>query len=408
MGAFEDLMNASSDSFEKAGSRLNKIDGAKKIDTHKISNSSNQCIKKEQSGNNIVTLKELSDNNTIALKEQLDNDTITLPGHHSNNIITPKEQLNNRSKITANYQHNNNSKTTKIVLPKLQYEVYLWLKNIGLTGSFNKPFLVDDTGIKYPTVRKALNTLKSYNIIDLRYDYSTREHYYQINSSIPVEGPKSSRLVTQKEQLNNNILTDTLSSSSLNNKNTTTTKKKIEEIENILKIHPNLGYWRELKLTGKQVYSWLKTADCTLDLMLEYLSYCAFDIVNEKKEIKSPYNYFFRIIEKSGQYPKPKLYKSHQQKRIEDMERIIEEKELESKKIEKLRKKEQEVENNLKFQKMMSDPECDLYKKCYSRLNKVSKELKNGNLFEKSMRGVYEKLLEEEDKNILEKASQVN
>lgn len=393
MGAFEDLMNASSDSFVKAGKKLDK--------TEKLKSKTNNTGNKK---NSKLKNKSIS---KVSTKYQHSNDTVTLPGRSEDDILTDKEQLKNNlvtdNKAATKDHLSNNLNEIKIVLPKLQYEVYMWLKNLGITGSFNKPFLVEETGIKYPTVRKSLNSLKSNKIIKLEYSYSTREHYYEINTSIHVKGPQSNRFLAPKEQVSSTKLAPSLSSSRFNNENKSTTKEKILEIENILQTHSELGYWRELKLTAKQCYNWLKTADCNLDLMIKYLSYCAFDIVNEKKKIRNPYNYFFRVIEKSGQYPKPNSYKSHQEKKIEDMEKIIAEQEAEAKKLETLRQKKWHVEKELKFQKMMDDPESSLYKNCFSRLNNFSKTLK-GSLLEKSMRGVYEELIEEENNKILEKA----
>jgi len=173
------------------------------------------------------------------------------------------------------------------------------------------------------------------------------------------------------------------------------TNIKLSEIETMLESHPELGYWRQLKLTAKQVQSWLRITCCNLDVMAKYLSYCAFDMIDNEKQKslkKTPFDYFFRVIENSGQYPKPNSYKSYQQKQIEDMEILIAEKEAEAKKIEELRQKQWKIENDLEFQKMMNDPECELYKKCFDNLNSFSKTLK-GIGFEKSMRVSYEKII---------------
>ena len=405
MGAFEDLMNASSDSFVKAGKKLNKTEKTKA--GKKLNKAEKTKLKSNNTGNEKILKSKNKSISKEATEYQHSNDTVTPQERPKNDILTDKKQLKSNlipdNKATTKYHLSNNLNETKIVLPKLQYEVYIWLKNLGITGSFNKPFLVEQTGIKYPTVRKSLNSLKSNKIIKLDYSYSTREHYYEINTSIHVEGPQSNRILPPKEQVNNNKVAPSLSSSRFNNNKKSISKEKILEIENILQTHPELGYWRELKLTAKQVYNWLKIADCNLDLMIKYLSYCAFDIVNENKKIRNPFNYFFRVIEKSGQYPKSSSYKSHQKKKIEDMEKIIAEQEAEAKKLENLRQKKWKVEKNLKFQKMMNDPESSLYKKCFSRLNNFSKTLK-GSLLEKSMKGAYEELIEEENNKILEKA----
>ncbi|KPA10710.1 hypothetical protein MHK_009085, partial [Candidatus Magnetomorum sp. HK-1] len=112
-----------------------------------------------------------------------------------------------------------------------------------------------------------------------------------------------------KLTINQNKITDSeptpLSSSRFLNKNSSS-KIKITDIEVIIESHPELGYWRQKKLTPKQFLNWLRITQCKIETMILYLSYCAFDMVNNEKEKnikKTVFDYFFRIIEKAGHYP---------------------------------------------------------------------------------------------------------
>jgi predicted transcriptional regulator len=107
-----------------------------------------------------------------------------------------------------------------------------------------------------------------------------------------------------------------LISSSLYNIKSTTAK-----IESILNNHPELGYWRQKDLKTKRINEWIKTTNCSLENMIQSLSYCRFDMVEnnheKEKNINNVFNWFYKIIEKYGDYPRPSNYKSHQEKQIE-------------------------------------------------------------------------------------------
>ena len=285
--------------------------------------------------------------------------------------------------------------------------------------------LIHSTGVTEASVKKALRVLHLERFITKPVRWKNYGSVYDIHTDIcnrfmelrwpkiinkygnppkiknDQDKPSSNQPVTDvKPTSNQHEITDleptSLSSSRFLNKNTSTKEK----IEQVLQDHPELGYWRQKNITPKQIQNWLKISQCTLEVMVLYLSYCAFDMVDNKKEKdikKTVFDYFFRIIERAGHYPEPQNYKSHQQKKIEDMEKVISEKEAETKKLEELRQKTWKVEQDLEFQKMMSDPECDLYKECFKRLNKFAQQQLKGKNFERSMKGAYEKLIEERE-----------
>ncbi len=64
----------------------------------------------------------------------------------------------------------------------------------------------------------------------------------------------------------------------------------------------------------------MKTAECNLENMIQYLCYCRFEMVDlgmeESKPVKNVFNWFFKILERTGSYSKPKGYKSYWEKQI--------------------------------------------------------------------------------------------
>jgi len=177
-----------------------------------------------------------------------------------------------------------------------------------------------------------------------------------------------------KYQVNNQLDNQVLSSSSLFLKNNTTSKAT-----EILETDIELGYWRQKNLSPKQFLSWLKLFNDDIDLLIESLSYCAFAMVDLKEEKEKPvrnvFSWFFKIVEKTGSYPKPKGYKSCRQKLIENKERVLKEKKEEIERLEKLNKEESELNQELEYQRMFQNKEGEDYKWCFNRLNDFTKKL---------------------------------
>ena len=185
---------------------------------------------------------------------------------------------------------------------------------------------------------------------------------------------------------------NSLSSSSLLLKNKTTSKAT-----EILETEMELGYWRQKNLSPKQFLSWLKLFNDDIDLLIESLSYCAFAMVdlNEEKEkpVRNVFSWFFKIVEKTGSYPKPKGYKSCRQKLIENKERILKEKKEEIERLEKLNKEESKLNQELEYQKMLQNKEGEDYKCCFNRLNDFTKKLpENHSVFRSLMKKAFDEL----------------
>jgi hypothetical protein len=179
--------------------------------------------------------------------------------------------------------------------------------------------------------------------------------------------------------------------------NKTTTKK----IETLLSSHPELGYWRQKGLTIKQLEQWAKITG-GLENLIQSLCHCRFEMVDlgieESKPIDNVFNWFFRIIERTGSYPKPKGYKSFEEKQIDETRKIVEERENRVQELKELSRKKYELEREEQFWTMMNDPEGDLYQQCYGNLNNFEKKTK-GKAFEKSMRVVFDKVMDEKEED---------
>jgi len=145
-------------------------------------------------------------------------------------------------------------------------------------------------------------------------------YQYRI-STILISYHHQSRIISGSYQEQSSIISYSYSSSSYIDK--TTTKGNIESI---LSSNPELGYWRNKGLTEKQIDQWMKTAKCSLENMIQYLCYCRFEMVDlnleESKPVENVFNWFFKMLERTGSYPKPKGYKSHQEKQIEQKKRL--------------------------------------------------------------------------------------
>jgi hypothetical protein len=282
--------------------------------------------------------------------------------------------------------------TVDINLPIQQLIIYKWFLENGVNGSFNQPQISHDLKIAMTTVRKTIRKFKNHNILDLSYDENLKKFEYKINSDLKILNLNSN---TEKDGVGSGSgqgrdgFLDNSSSSYIYKKTTTNTAT----IEKYFNKDPELAYWRQKRLSVKQIVSWINEFGCPPELMFEYLKYCRFEMVNlnieEKKDIDNVFNWFYKIMQRSGSYPKPKGYKSHQEIQLMREREIVEQKEKETQQAKELYQRKIKAEQDKKFYDMMNNPEGEYYKKCLDLLNPIQKKSK-GTLFETSMRGVFE------------------
>ena len=292
--------------------------------------------------------------------------------------------------------------SSKIVyLPKQQQIIYdHLLMTRGFSGQFNTPQLRKETGIAVSTIRKCITKLKALDVLRINYNSHINLFLYHINTKINVYRNTYHPALTgspEGQPCNHQGVPKTDSSSSSFPEETTTS-----EIEITLSSHPELGYWRQKGLTEKQMSEWIKITN-SLENLIQSLCHCRFEMVDlnleESKPIKNIFNWFFKIIEKAGAYPKPKGYKSFEDKQIEQERAALEEKEKRITELRSLSRKKWELEREESFWEMMNDPAGNLYKECRGTLNNFAKKSK-GKVLESSMRAEFDKIMDERDKGI--------
>ncbi len=113
--------------------------------------------------------------------------------------------------------------------------------------------------------------------------------------------------------------------------------------------------------------------------------------LEESKPVKNVFDWFFRLIEKTGGYPKPKGYKSFREKQLETEREIVAKREKETKELKELFDRKKKAEEDIRFWAMMNDPEGEAYKTTFAKLSPFEQKLKSGQAFEAAMQEAFEK-----------------
>lgn len=187
--------------------------------------------------------------------------------------------------------------------------------------------------------------------------------------------------------------TDSYSSSSFLNNTTTITELDLSD--------PYLFYWLENGLTVDQINKWVMEFKHSPTMIINFLKWAKFDLVDndiEKNIDKSVLKWFYGALKKGG-YSKPVNYKSHQQLLIEKETKELEFLEAEVKALNEVRKKKQELHLSLELERVLADPEGELYKKCLAAFPGIQKTRyinhakQLGPAFEKEMGRALRKIL---------------
>lgn len=295
----------------------------------------------------------------------------------------------------------------QIYLTKRQKEIFQYLVTIGDEAFIQATHISQVTGIPLPTVRKTLRDLRDKGILDYyRYQQDGQKGIvFSLNMEAKakvLEAPQKSSVTVSviKPSVTESVTPPINSSSSLSLKNTTT--GEVTDIRKALQSRPEMGYWRQKGLTEKQVAEWMKVADCNLDRMMTYLDYCRFEMVEkgleEAKPIHDVFNWFFKILERSGQYRKPKGYKSHLDRKVEAEKEVLEAQKQRIEELKALKRREWEQAQELEFWEMLNNPDGELYTQCFSRLNNFDRKRarKGGKAFEMAMRRAYDQIVNQD------------
>lgn len=336
--------------------------------------------KKDQDRNNIISGSEQEQINIIIEQEQ---------DHESISEVSDKEQVSSSSlsgkeqeKGSPKEQHPKSpvrppKSITKgapsVSLSKSQTQVFLWFKNRGETGVFNKPEIERSLQMPYITIRKAVAKLESAGVLILTYDGCQKTYEYKIDFKKPLKLSKNISIGSGSDQDHKGIRSSAPISSSSFIKETTT----VDEIKSQIVNNPELGYWRQKGLTPKQIAMWSKQFDMPAQSIIQALCYCRFDMVDNDREkadsIKDAFNWFYRILERTGTYPKPANYKSYQEKAIEREKARVEELKRQAEELKKLREEAASAQLELEFEQMLQQPDSEEYKKCFSQIPPFAK-----------------------------------
>lgn len=182
----------------------------------------------------------------------------------------------------------------------------------------------------------------------------------------------------------------------------------LDTIAQTLATHPELGYWRQKGLTARQIERWMQLTGASLESMVQSLCHCRFEMVDlgkeESKPVDNVFNWFFRIIERLGYYPRPQGYKSFAEKQLEITKKIVAEKQQQAKALAELQQQKIAAEREIAFHEMLADPNGELYQECYGRINNYAKQTKLVSIFTRAMREAFDEIMNEREIKLLEEA----
>ena len=334
-----------------------------------------------------------SNNQSVNLSiNQSNNQSVNQP--NSQSVNTPVSQSVSHSNKIKNY---NNTGFTK-----RQFNVLITLiKNESRI--INLKELSNKLQIPFDTIRGIINALMKYGYITHKRRY--RHNLFQgIKYELDAEKCKNigqsiglsiyQTIGQPDNQSNSQPDNQSISYNSSSSNYTTTTD--VEVIDQKILNSNDMGYWKQKGLTTKQIKKWMADFNFSSDLIKSYLCFCAYEMVDldleNKKNIQKPIDWFFKIIEKTGGYPRPKNYKSYEEKLLEKEREILIEKEKVANEQKEIYDKKIKAEEDKKFWEMMNNPTSDLYKTCYEKINDIAKRKKTGLIFESAMRTAFEKL----------------
>lgn len=297
-----------------------------------------------------------------------------------------------------------------------QGKVLLYLIEAG--GRTNRNHIERDTGVPLSSVAKAIAMLEQRGYIKRaehkHYEHRQRGFYYSVNTqacSEFYERVRGRRLGTETN-IHTSIHTGTHTgivpgarvgtlagintgtqarmhspsnhsfSSSRNELKTTATENGVSD--DLLK-DPELGYWKEKGVNNRQINSWSEEFQMPIDQVLQSLRYCRFDMVvlnqEEEKQISNPMNWFYKVMQRSGLYPKPTGYKSLAEIRAEQMEQAARD-------AAEARERQVAAEHELAFQKLMSNPDSEEYRRLLANVDEFAKDV-GGKVLETALREAF-------------------
>jgi hypothetical protein len=282
--------------------------------------------------------------------------------------------------------------------------LFLYEKGGGLT---NMEIVVAETGIAYGTARAGIDVLirEGYVTYKARHNgHSFRGFEYAMNNHLcslyaarvrgeQTEQSSNQSLQRSDRQSNNQAMKRALGQSSNQTsavvssyltdlKSTTNSDATVSE--DLLR-DPELGYWRDKGVNARQITLWSEEFQMPVDQVIQSLKYCRYEMVvlnlEEEKQISNPMNWFYKIMQRSGVYPKPANYKSLAEIRAEQMEQAARD-------LAEARERQVAAEHELAFQKIMENPAGEEYQALLQQVSDFAREI-GGKALETAMKEAF-------------------
>lgn len=313
-------------------------------------------------------------------------------------------QANQMAKDEANYpvNHQDNPKDPQIWYPFTEKQGRILLYLIQAGGITKREQIAKETGINIATIKYTLRIFVRGGYISnikLYTKHSYRGFSYIVNplmcnefaerltgkpldypANHPAGYPVNKPACRQSQYSAKHPAKPALFSSS------SSKEEKLTTVENhdLLK-DPELLYWKEHGVNNRKVLQWAEEFEMELEQVISSLKYCRYEMVvlnyEEVKQIRKPSDWFYRVVQRSGLYPKPAGYKSIAELRVEQMEQDA----MEAK---ALRERQQRAEKLLEFQRIMSDPDSLEFKDILSKASEFSRDA-GGTILAMELESIY-------------------
>jgi len=280
--------------------------------------------------------------------------------------------------------------------------LFLYEKGGGLT---NMDIVVAETGVAYGTARAGIDVLIREGYITYKarhnghnfrgFEYAMNNHLCSLYAA-RIHGDQNEQSAGQTiRQSSNQTINQTMRQvigqtgnqalavvSSYKDLQSTTTENL--ETTDLLR-DPELAYWKEKGVSNRKIHDWADEFQMPVDQVIQSLKYCRYEMVvlnqEEEKQIAKPDNWFYKIMQRSGVYPKPTNYKSLVEIRAEQMEQAARE-------AAEARERQIAAEQELAFQNILSNTTSDAYKELLSRVSDFAREM-GGKALETAMREIF-------------------
>lgn len=348
---------------------------------------STQAIKQTEKQTDKQSIQQLSQQSD----KQPDRQTINQAVEQSNEQ-SPKQTVEQATKQTIKPVPPQSGRQIWLPLNENQGRLLLFLYEKG-GGLTNMDIVVAETGIAYGTARAGIDVLIREGYVNYKarhnghsfrgFEYAMNNHLCSLYAA-RVRGDQTEQPVRQSFQQSNNQANNqamkqplgqssnqaiTVVSSYLTDLKSTT-NSDTTEIDDLLR-DPELGYWKGKGVNARQVTLWSEEFQMPVDQVIQSLKYCRYEMVvlnlEEEKQIAKPENWFYRIVQKSGVYPKPANYKSLAEIRIEQMEQAVRE-------AADLRSRQAVAEQELAFQKILKNPAGEDYQALLRQVSEFAKD----------------------------------